>query len=128
MKRVFDPDSLVTPGFVLMMGQVLGYLLAMVCLNTFIGAGGPNILLKSWSFVIVFILAIASGVVFEMLVYRRFVSRPVVENIETGLAEDVREELRVADSPRWHFIIAALIGLSFGVAMAGLFNWWHGQP
>jgi hypothetical protein len=127
MKRAVDSGNALTPGTALMAGQIVAYLLTIACLNTLIGHGAASNLLKSSSLLVAAIFAVISGIVFEMHVYKRFISDSAPDDMEADLVEHAREQLRLAASPWWHFVIAALIGVSLGVAMAGALNWWHGQ-
>jgi len=124
-----SPDRLgsqpVTPGIALIAGEVVGYLLTIAYVHTFGPTGSASTLLSFPSVAVVFVLAIAAGVIFEAHVYKRFADLPTSDAIDVLIEHDLRVEARLGRSPWWQLLAAALIGLLLGFSMAGAVQWAH---
>ena len=115
----------VTPGGALITGEVVGYLLAVSYVHTFGPTGSASTLLSFPSVAIVFVLAIAAGVIYEAHVYKRFADLPTSDAMDVLIEHNLRVEARLGRSPWWQLLAAALIGLLLGFSMAGAVQWAH---
>ena len=121
-RRTSEP---VTPGGALIAGEVVGYLSTVAYVHTFGPTGTASTLLSFPSVAIVFVLAIAAGVIFEAHVYKRFADLPISDAMDVLIEQHVRIDARLGRSPWWQFLAAAIIGVLLGLSMAGAVQWAH---